>query len=153
MFSVPTITWRCSQPQSYTVLHRRPRSAFRWWLIGHCRRSESAARCSSSYAMRRLAVGGRRVPPPWPAFTVSTPGTTAIDLARWPAHAGGLSYVRDILADLKSSLRKRDLIESLHQTTDTGAVQRLGWLLDSTSARGLARSDSQNRRAIALLNP
>jgi predicted transcriptional regulator of viral defense system len=68
---------------------------------------------------------------------VSTPEATAFDLAGYPGHAGGLSNVATILAELAENLDAAKLVAEA-QHSPLPWAQRLGYLLDRADAAILA---------------
>ncbi len=71
------------------------------------------------------------------AMHVSTPEATAFDLAGYPGHAGGLSNVVTVLAELAESMDPAKLLaETEHSPLPW--VQRLGYLLEQAGAENVA---------------
>jgi predicted transcriptional regulator of viral defense system len=68
---------------------------------------------------------------------VSTPEATAFDLAGYPSHAGGLSNVATILAELAENMDAAKLLAETERSPLPWA-QRLGYLLERAGADGLA---------------
>lgn len=64
---------------------------------------------------------------------VSTPEATAIDLAGYPDHAGGLNQVATILSELAEELDALALVKAAESAPFTW-IQRLGYLLDFVGA-------------------
>ncbi len=73
---------------------------------------------------------------------VSIPEATAIDLVRYPEHAGFLSNVATFLRELGEPIDRRGLLRVATADGETAYAQRLGYLLDlvgpSTEAEPLA---------------
>jgi predicted transcriptional regulator of viral defense system len=98
---------------------------------------------------RRIACGGVRVEfmvrkgiarvpvqklnTPRGAIVVSTPEATAIDLIGYPRHAGGLSPVATVLAELAERIDARKLALAA-ETVPVPWLQRLGYVLDQVGA-------------------
>ena len=68
---------------------------------------------------------------------VSTPEATAFDLAGYPSHAGGLSNVATILAELAENMDAAKLLAETDRSPLPWA-QRLGYLLERAGAERLA---------------
>lgn len=68
---------------------------------------------------------------------ISTPEATAFDLAGYPGHAGGLSNVATVLAELAENM---DAVKLLAETERSPLpwTQRLGYLLERAAAANLA---------------
>lgn len=66
-------------------------------------------------------------------INVSTPESTAIDLAGYPQHAGGLDNVATILAELSHELDPEGLVVAA-STAPVSWAQRLGYLLEFVDA-------------------
>ena len=69
------------------------------------------------------------------SMLVSTPEATAIDLVRYPEHAGGWNNVAQVLADLAERLEPVRLAEAARLEQDLAAAQRVGFLLEHVGAR------------------
>jgi predicted transcriptional regulator of viral defense system len=98
---------------------------------------------------RRIACGGVRVKfivrkgiarvpvqkqnTPRGAIAVSTPEATAIDLIGYQRHAGGLSQVATVLAELSERINPRKLALAA-ETAPVPWLQRLGYVLDQIGA-------------------
>lgn len=67
---------------------------------------------------------------PTGTIRISTPEATALDLVRYPLHAGSLSNITSVLAELADRLRARALVRAAQTEPDLAVVQRLGYLLD-----------------------
>ena len=87
---------------------------------------------------------------------VSTPEATAIDLAGYPMHAGGLSHVATVLAELAESISP-GLLPKVADTAPTPWAQRLGYLLELVGANEAASAldayIGANTREYTLLAP
>ncbi|WP_115176107.1 type IV toxin-antitoxin system AbiEi family antitoxin [Legionella feeleii] len=70
--------------------------------------------------------------------SVSTPETTALDLANYPMHCGGLSNVVTVLEELAEQIQPEALINLTNQLHATPQLQRLGFLFEATQLDELA---------------
>lgn len=68
---------------------------------------------------------------------VSTPETTAWDLARYPKGAGGLDNVITVLSELSERLDAKKLLATVKRHNDILTAQRLGWLLERVGGKNL----------------
>jgi predicted transcriptional regulator of viral defense system len=68
---------------------------------------------------------------------VSTAEATALDLAGYPGHAGGLDQVATVLGDLAERLDPQKLV-TVAETAPVSWVQRLGYLLERAGAEDKA---------------
>lgn len=68
---------------------------------------------------------------------VSSPEATALDLVRYNKHAGSLSNVATVLAELAEKLDRLRLVEAAQADVELACVQRLGFLLELVGARHL----------------
>ena len=73
------------------------------------------------------------------AMRVSTPESTAVDLVRYTASAGGLGNVATVLSELAERLDAARLVEAARADGNLAYAQRLGYLLDFVSAGERAR--------------
>jgi predicted transcriptional regulator of viral defense system len=62
---------------------------------------------------------------------ISVPELTALDLVSYPARAGGLSYVANVLSELAEKFDFKALDSSFFQRVPRVSIQRLGYLLDA----------------------
>jgi predicted transcriptional regulator of viral defense system len=69
---------------------------------------------------------------------VSSPEATALDLVRYPEHAGFLSNVATVLKELAERLDPQVLVRAAEAEEEVAYAQRLGYLLDRISHGGLA---------------
>lgn len=87
---------------------------------------------------------------------VSTPEATAIDLAGYPSHAGGLSHVATVLAELAEAISP-GLLPMAADTAPIPWAQRLGYLLELVGANEAASAldvyISAKAREYTLLAP
>jgi predicted transcriptional regulator of viral defense system len=87
---------------------------------------------------------------------VSTPEATAIDLAGYPTHAGGLSHVATVLSELAEALSP-GLLPKAAKTAPGPWGQRLGYLLElvgaSEAASALDDYIGANTKEYTLLAP
>lgn len=86
---------------------------------------------------------------------VSTPEGTALDLVRYPEHAGYLSNIVTVLAELAERINPEALVQTARAERELATAQRLGYLLErigqGTLAEPLARwIDTKKPRAVAL---
>lgn len=65
---------------------------------------------------------------------VATPEATAVDLVRYARHAGGLSNVATVLAELAAAIKSERLASVAHRERDVAAAQRVGYLLRCVGA-------------------
>lgn len=65
---------------------------------------------------------------------VATPEVVALDLVRYPGHAGGWGNVRTVLRDLAPTLRRSGMRKALAVAPTTPELQRLGHLLGRLGA-------------------
>ena len=70
---------------------------------------------------------------------VSTPEATAVDLAAYPQHAGGLENVALVLVGLADRLDAEKLVDAARHA-EMPSVQRLGYLLDRIGGSAVAES-------------
>ena len=73
------------------------------------------------------------------AMRVSTPESTAVDLVRYAASAGGLGNVATVLSELAERLDGARLVKAARADGNLAYAQRLGYLLDLVSAGEGAR--------------
>lgn len=87
---------------------------------------------------------------------VSTPEGTAVDLAGYPAHVGGLDQVATILSELARKIDASALAEAA-ATAPITWVQRLGYILElveaESAAAGLREYVGQHAREYTMLMP
>lgn len=69
---------------------------------------------------------------------VSTPEATALDLANYPIHCGGLNNVATILEELGEQIEPQALINLAEQLPSNPQLQRLGFLFEATHLDELA---------------
>jgi hypothetical protein len=107
---------------------------------------------------QRKEVGQVPVFEPSPAHAplrVSTSGATMIDLVRYARGIGGVGRVREVVGGLAPVTKKASLKEALdHGCGEVSVVQRLGFLLDSIGAGGLASVAEtwlRSRRLVPIL--
>lgn len=80
-------------------------------------------------SVSRAAVEFQKTPTG--TMRVSTPEVTALDLVRYPRHAGSLAHVVTVLAELAERLDGRRLVAAAAAAeSDLAPCQRLGMLLD-----------------------
>jgi predicted transcriptional regulator of viral defense system len=87
---------------------------------------------------------------------VSTPEGTAIDLAGYPQHVGGLGQVATILAELADEIDAAALMQAA-KTAPITWVQRLGYMLElveaENTAAGIKEFVGEHAREYTLLVP
>ncbi len=71
---------------------------------------------------------------------VSSPEATALDLVRYPEHAGYLSNVATILSELAERLDPEALVRAAEADSEPAYAQRLGYLLDRVGRGEVAAS-------------
>src|SRR2546429_1111602 len=108
------------QPQEFQVIDSRQtrpavvgRSRIRFLLKKHIKRTETISLKTETGAMK-----------------ISTPESTALDLVRYPRHAGGLNNIATVLADLAEKIDPEHLSEAARRDDDLPSAQRLGFLLE-----------------------
>lgn len=114
--------------QYYGAAHQRPQT-FQVCLEKN-RRPIACGSVRVTYIARKAIkqVATRRFNTPRGVIQVSTPEATAIDLAGYPDHAGGLDQVATVLSEL-SELLAPELLVKAAATAPTSWAQRLGYLL------------------------
>ena len=89
-------------------------------------------------------------------LSVSTPEGTAIDLAGYPEHAGGLENVATVLSELANEIDTSALVKVAAMAPITW-VQRLGYMLELVDAKnpaaGLRDYVAQHAREYTMLIP
>lgn len=87
---------------------------------------------------------------------VSTAESTAIDLAGYPEHVGGLDQVATVLSELANEIGASALVEAA-ATAPITWVQRLGYLLElvdaENAAAGIREYVAQHAREYTMLIP
>ena len=86
---------------------------------------------------------------------VSTPEATALDLVRYPQHAGSLSNIATVLAELAEKMSPEALVQAAEREGDVAAAQRLGYLLERIGQAALVEPlarwiDIKKPRVVAL---
>ncbi len=117
-------------------------------VVARPRRPVSVGRLALEFVVRRTAVqapvdlvttvSGR--------VRVATPEVVALDLVRYPAHAGGWSNVLTVLRDLGRALRRSAMRKALAVEPTTPELQRLGYLLERVGANAGAASLAEELR-------
>jgi predicted transcriptional regulator of viral defense system len=133
------------QPQEFQVItsgQLRPataeRSRIRFLMKKHVERTPALAIKTETGSMR-----------------ASTPEATAIDLVRYPEHAGGWNNIAEVIADLAEKIDPNRLVEAARIEDDLAAAQRVGFLLDHVGAGDksgplAARIEAERPRVVAL---
>jgi predicted transcriptional regulator of viral defense system len=135
------------QPQEFQVVagrQMRPaavgRSRIRFLLKKHIKRTETIPLKTETGAMK-----------------VSTPESTALDLVRYAAHAGGLNNIATILSDLAEKIDPQHLVAAARREDDLPSAQRLGFLLEhigeEAKSKPLAEWIKNSRARIVSLRP
>jgi predicted transcriptional regulator of viral defense system len=65
---------------------------------------------------------------------VATPELIAIDLLKFPKHAGGLNNIATVLSELIESINVRKLIELAEKLCERHQLQRLGYMIEKIDA-------------------
>lgn len=108
------------QPQEFQIIASRQlkpalagRSRIRFLLKKHIDSTETVPYKTETGLMR-----------------VSTPEATALDLLRYPHHAGGLNNIAVVLAELAEKIDPQKLAATAQHADDPATGQRLGFLLE-----------------------
>ncbi len=86
--------------------------------------------------LKRVPTVG--VKTPTGEIPVSSPEATALDLVRYPEHAGFLSNVATVLKELAERLNLQALVRAAEAEEEVAYAQRLGYLLDRIGHASLA---------------
>ena len=122
-----------SAAQYYGAAHHRPQE-FQVFTAKNRRAIKCGAVRAVFIARKHIAdVPVRSFNTPRGTLAVSTPEATAIDLAGYPHHAGGLDQIATVLAELAESIDPA-LLPAAAATAPIPWAQRLGYLLDLTGA-------------------
>lgn len=122
-----------SAAQYYGAAHQRPQE-FQVFLEKNRSPIECGAVRVAFIARKRLrAVPMQAFNTPRGTVTVSTPEATAVDLAGYPGHAGGLDQVATTLSELAEQLDP-DRLANAAATAPVPWGQRLGYLLEIANA-------------------
>ncbi len=78
-----------------------------------------------------VPIGEQRTPTGY--VRVSSPAATALDLVRYPRHAGEYNNVATVLRDLVDGITDADMTETLNASATPAVAQRLGYLLNAFS--------------------
>jgi predicted transcriptional regulator of viral defense system len=145
-----------SAAQYYGSAHHRPQ-AFQVVLQKNRRPIQCNKVRVSFIARKRISeVPVKTFNTPRGEIRVSSPEATAVDLAGYPQHAGGLDGVATVLAELAEAMDASRLPRAA-ATAPLSWVQRLGYLLGLSAAR--EKSDSlrayvqDHAREYTLLSP
>jgi predicted transcriptional regulator of viral defense system len=126
-----------SAAQYYGAAHQRPQQ-FQVVLARNRRPIECAKVRVSFIARKRIDdVPIQEFNTARGTIRVSTPEATAIDLAGYPSHAGGLSNVATVLAELAEAISP-GLLPMAAETAPLPWAQRLGYLLELDDAKEAA---------------
>ncbi len=122
-----------SAAQYYGAAHHRPQE-FQVFLAKNRRPIKCGAVRVVFIARKRLEdIPVRPFNTPRGTIRVSTPEATAIDLAGYQRHAGGLHQVATILSELAENIDP-SLLADAATTAPLPWAQRLGYLLEQTGA-------------------
>lgn len=126
-----------SAAQYYGAAHHRPQQ-FQVFLAKNRRPIECGKVRVAFIARKRIEdVPIRELNTARGTIRVSTPEATAIDLAGYPQHAGGLSQAATVLAELSDAMSP-DLLPLAAKSAPLPWAQRLGYLLELVEARDAA---------------
>ena len=114
-------------PHEFQVVSDRP--------LRNIRMGQVRIRFIKKVSVARSVVEAQKTPTG--TMRVSTPEVTALDLVRYPRHAGSLANVLTVLAELAERLDGRRLVAAARAEADLAPVQRLGVLLDHLEQRQL----------------
>ena len=122
-----------SAAQYYGAAHHRPQS-FQVFTAKNRRPIECGKVRAVFIARKNIElVPVRSFNTPRGTLAVSSPEATAIDLAGYPKHAGGLDQVATVLAELAESIDP-ELLPEAAKTAPLPWAQRLGYLLSLVGA-------------------
>lgn len=126
-----------SAAQYYGAAHHRPQEF--QVLLEKSRRLIRCGRVRVRYVARKRLkeVATRNFNTPRGEIRVSTPEATAVDLAGYPQHAGGLDNVATVLAELADSINPQ-LLPLAAATAPLPWAQRLGYVLEFVGAGSIA---------------
>jgi predicted transcriptional regulator of viral defense system len=119
--------------QYYGAAHHRPQEF--QVFTEKSRRPLKCGKVRVTFIARKetKSVATRPFNTPRGTIAVSTPEATAIDLAGYPGHAGGLEQSATVLSELAEQLEADKLVEAA-QTAPLPWAQRLGYLLERGEA-------------------
>lgn len=119
--------------QYYGAAHQRPQTF--QVLLEHVRRPIECGQVRVTFIARKRIreVPVRNFNTPRGELRVSSPEATALDLAGYPQHVGGLDGVATILAELAESIDAESLA-AVAATAPLPWAQRLGYLMDFSEA-------------------
>ena len=125
-----------SAAQYYGAAHHRPQQF--QVLLEKNRRPIECGKVRAVFVARKriMEVPTRTFNTPRGDIRVSTPETTAVDLAGYPRRAGGLDNVATILTDLAESINPA-LLPKAAATAPLPWAQRLGYMLDLVEASNI----------------
>jgi predicted transcriptional regulator of viral defense system len=81
---------------------------------------------------------------------VSTPEATAYDLIRYSRRIGGLDRAQTVLIELTEKMDSKKLVENAAKEQNMANIQRLGWLLEESGFKDLAKD---LRKWVSQKNP
>ncbi|MCB9958695.1 MAG: type IV toxin-antitoxin system AbiEi family antitoxin [Rhodospirillaceae bacterium] len=122
-----------SAAQYYGAAHHRPQEF--QVIVAKNRRPVACGAVRVQFVARKRTeeVATRAFNTPRGTIQVSTPEATAIDLAGYPGHVGGLDQVATVLEELAEQIDP-DALEKAALTAPLPWAQRLGYLLDLVDA-------------------
>lgn len=128
-----------SAAQFYGAAHQRPQE-FQVFLEKN-RRPIKCGKVRIAFVARKgvKEVQVKRFNTPRGEILVSTPEATAIDLAGYPKHVGGLDQVATVVSELAEQIDP-SLLADAAKTAPTPWAQRLGYLLELVGAPQVAES-------------
>lgn len=142
--------------QYYGAAHQRPQE-FQVFVQKN-RRPINCGKVRVKFIARKNIddVPVRKFNTPRGELNVSTPEGTAIDLAGYPEHVGGLDQVATILSELTSEIDALALAEAAAIASITW-VQRLGYILElveaENAAEGIRNYVREHAREYTMLVP
>lgn len=122
-----------SAAQYYGAAHHRPQEF--QVFVERNRRPIVCGRVRVAFIARKAlkAIPTRSINTPRGTIRISSPEATAIDLAGYPRHAGGLDNVMTVLAELAEKIDPGLLMQAA-DTAPLPWLQRLGYLMETVGA-------------------
>lgn len=135
--NLPYYAGLLSAAQYYGAAHHRPQ-AFQVFIEKNRRPINCGKVRATFIARKRLQdVPVRKFNTARGEIRVSSPEATAVDLAGYPQHAGGLDQVATVLAELAETING-SLLPAAAAIAPLPWAQRLGYLLEVADATGVA---------------